>query len=91
MSGTMLFAVAALLPSLAALIWLAWGDPKRRRSQRRGGGHSATQRKLLAAVILLPGTALALSGEWPAFLIWLGFAASAGWGAAQGLARFGRT
>lgn len=90
MSGTGLFAVAALLPSLAALLWLAWGDPKRRRSQRRRGGHSPAQRRLLAAVILLPGLALAFSGEWPAFLIWLGFAATAGWGAAMTLAQLRR-
>lgn len=64
-----------------AMIMLLWrGDPKRRRiaglSNRSGDRIS---RRLIVAAVLLPGIVLAASGDAAAFLIWFGSCAIGGW------------
>lgn len=66
--------------SMAMIIWLSQGDPKRRRTARvPGNGHSRMLRRLLVIAILLPGLYLALRGDAAAFLMWLGSCAVGGW------------
>jgi hypothetical protein len=81
-----LAAAGAIAPSLAALVWLALRDPKRLRSMRRhdkaatrARPHPRALRRLLTLVALLPGAALCIAGQWPAFLIWMGATISVGW------------
>lgn len=75
---------AAITCSLAMLLLLWRGDPKRRRvSGLRGGGQSLAIRRLLVLGTLLPGTALALHGDASAFLVWFGACAIGGWLIAQ--------
>ena len=85
---TQLYAALALAVSLLPLIALAVRDPKRlrsRRSARRGA--SVVERRTLACAGLAPGVVLAVVGQWPAVLIWLGSVAVAGWLLALALAR----
>lgn len=66
--------------SLLPLLVLALRDPKRLRSRRSAQRGAATrERRALATTSLVPGVVLALMGEWPAFLIWLGSVAAVGW------------
>lgn len=87
MTGTAAWAVAALLPGVVALLALAVSDRKRRRSA--GLPASALRpgvRAVLAAIVLAGGLTLAVAGQWPAFLVWLGVMTTAGWLATQMLA-----
>lgn len=84
-------ASCAILASCVVLAPLAWRDPKRLRAALRLGQElrpalSRLQRRVLGWTGILPGLMLALAGQWPAFLIWLGAAAALGWALAQGLA-----
>ena len=78
MSTYSLAAVASLI-SLLLLLPIALRDPKRLRSLRRPAPKPGIERKLLGWGTLLPGVALALTGQWPAFLVWLGVVTTAGW------------
>jgi len=69
----------ALAVSMAALIALCLGDPKRRRAAGRRGHQSPSTRRYLMLAAALPGAMLALSGDAAAFLAWLGAAAVSGW------------
>lgn len=87
---TLLWAASAVLASLFALAPLALRDPKRLRTARRLGAtpRSALRdswRRVFGWAGLLPGLILAMAGQWPAFLIWLGAASATGWALAQGL------
>ncbi|MGQ0620495.1 MAG: hypothetical protein ACT4QA_11345 [Panacagrimonas sp.] len=88
---TLIWALCAVFASLAALAPLALRDPKRLRTAARLGARPRpafpeSQRRLLAWSSVVPGLVLALCGQWPAFLIWLGTATASGWALAQGLA-----
>lgn len=75
---------AAIGFSMAMIVSLRQGDPKRRRAAGvRGDGHGHTTRRLLAVATLLPGLCLAASGDTAAFLVWLGSCAVGGWLATQ--------
>lgn len=85
---TTLYALIAVLVSAAALLRLALRDPKRLRSLRqRSAPEPRRLRRALAAACMAPGLALALIGQWPAFLIWLGGLTAGGWLLTLGLAR----
>jgi hypothetical protein len=84
-------AAIAVLVSLAGLVCLGLGDPKRSRHLQRIGAarapaRAARLRPVAAWGALLPGFVLALAGAWPAFLIWMGGTIIAGWLIAQALA-----
>lgn len=69
--------------SVAIILLLCAGDPKRRRAQKlTGDGHGTRVRRLFAAAALLPGLVLIAMAEPAAFLIWLGACSVAGWFAA---------
>lgn len=86
--GTYDYATFALLVSLLPLILLALRDPKRLRSLRdRRAPSSQNARRGFTAAVLLPGVALCLIGQWPAFLLWLGGVTAGGWILVMWLAR----
>ena len=75
---------AAILFSMAMIVLLWRGDPKRRRViGQRGTGDGTARRRLLFAATLLPGILLATTGDSAAFLIWLGSCVIVGWLVAQ--------
>jgi hypothetical protein len=63
------------LISAACIAFLAALDPKRRGALPGRPG----LRRLLALATLLPGIALAVTGRWTDFLIWIGAAGIFGW------------
>jgi len=66
--------------SLAIILLLCRGDPKRRRTIGLAGpAHDTRARRLLGAAIFVPGLLLALSGDSASFLIWLGSCTVGGW------------
>ncbi|MET0271323.1 MAG: hypothetical protein ABW173_12935 [Sphingomonas sp.] len=72
--------VIATAITVALILWLCIGDPKRRRAQRiAGAGQDAATRRLIAAAACLPGLACAIMGDASAFLVWLGGSGAAGW------------
>ncbi|MDP9139352.1 MAG: hypothetical protein M3O62_00985 [Pseudomonadota bacterium] len=86
--STYTWAVVALGVSLLPLILIALRDPKRLRSLRdRRAPSSSSARRAMSAVTLMPGLALCVIGEWPAFLIWLGGVTAGGWIFVMWLAR----
>lgn len=96
MSATLLWAVLAVAATTLLLWPLALRDPKRLRAAARvnaGGSvpHSLTHRHVLGWMSLLPGLALIVAGQWPAFLIWLGGTVAIGWGLANALSPRART
>ncbi len=81
MSAAFLLATAI---SVLLLVALGIGDPKRRRTaDLPGAPHRTATRRILAMASLLPGVALALTGDAAAFLMWLGAVALAGWALVQ--------
>ena len=81
---TTLYALFAIIVSVLPLMLLAWRDPKRLGGlRRRSEALGPAARRGLAVVVLLPGVALGVIGQWPAFLIWLGAISAAGWLLAQ--------
>ena len=73
-------ALVALMPSLVALTLLALRDPKRLRSRRSTQtAASPLQRRCLALLLAIPGLGLAITAQWPAFLVWLGLVTAGGW------------
>lgn len=81
MTGVLLAAIAF---SLAIIVLLWRGDPKRRRvAGLLDSGHGAIRRRLMSVAVLLPGLALAATGDSPAFLVWFGSCAIGGWLVAQ--------
>lgn len=91
--STLAYSLAALAPSFAALALLALRDPKRLRNRHPGtAAHeplSTAARRGLAIGSLLPGPVLAVSGQWPVLLIWLGATCTLGWALTQALAPTG--
>ncbi|MDM4771034.1 hypothetical protein [Solimonas sp. SE-A11] len=90
MSATYSLAGLASLVSLLLLLPIALRDPKRLRSLRRAAPKPGVERKLLGWGTLLPGVALVVMGQWPAFLVWLGVVTTVGWLLVNGLAWQGR-
>lgn len=79
-----LFVLAAIATSIALMVWLWSGDPKRRRVAKLPvNGVGANWRLFVTAAVLLPGVVLAALGDSAAFLIWLGSCAMGGWLLAQ--------
>ncbi len=77
-------ALAALAFSLAMIVLLWRGDPKRRRTAGlRIIDKSPAKRRLVVAAAMIPGLILALCGDSAAFLVWLGGCTIGGWGIAQ--------
>lgn len=77
---TYTWAALTLAISLLPLILIALRDPKRLRSLRdKRAPSSSSTRRALTAVVVLPGLALCVIGQWPAFLIWLGSVTALGW------------
>ncbi len=87
--STYAFAALASLLSLLLLLPIALRDPKRLRSIRRPAPKPGRERAILGWGSLLPGLVLALLGQWPAWLIWLGTVTTLGWLLVQLLARLG--
>lgn len=88
----MLIAVLGILWSGAAMFVLAWRDPKRLRNlewnlHSRPVPLPPAMRRGLGVFSLLPGLALAISGLWIPFLIWLGGSCTCGWLLTQALGR----
>lgn len=75
MSATSLGFLAALMSALC-LAFLAASNSK--RLPGRGTALSGL-RRLAIALAILPGVALAITGDWVGFLIWLGAVAVLGW------------
>ena len=74
----------AIIFSFAIIALLRRGDPKRRRVAATPGlGHRPAKRRVLAVLAFLPGFVIAGTGDAPAFLVWLGCCALAGWLIAQ--------
>ncbi len=70
----------AILFSMAMIMLLWRGDPKRRRiAGQRGSSDGSSTRRLIFAAALLPGVLLATKGDSAAFLIWLGSCVITGW------------
>ena len=66
--------------SALCIVSLCLGDPKRMRtSGLTGTAASVRVRIAVTLAALFPGIALALMGDAPAFLVWLGACAVAGW------------
>ncbi|AXQ29358.1 hypothetical protein D0B54_11930 [Solimonas sp. K1W22B-7] len=87
--STYALAAIASLASLLLVLPIALRDPKRLRSLRRPVPRAGAERRVLGWGTLLPGLGLALAGQWPAFLIWLGAVTTLGWLLVQLLARVG--
>lgn len=83
-------AALTIVLSLLLLLPIALRDPKRLRSIGRPAPKPGRERTLLGWGSLLPGLALVLLAEWPAFLIWLGGVTTLAWLLVQLLARLGR-
>lgn len=80
--------LAAIAFSMAVLLLLWRGDPKRRRAAGLPDlGHGPALRRPLAMAALLPGLGLAILGDPAALLIWLGGCAVGGWLLTQATAR----
>jgi hypothetical protein len=77
----------AMTASVAFILLLALGDPKRRRAAGLSGGHGRSKRYLYVLGVVLPGLPIALTGEAAMWLIWFGGCAVAGWLAALWLAK----
>lgn len=77
---TDLLALTAIVASLAIIVWLWHGDPKRRRvAGLAGAGQTPRKRRILAAGACVPGLALVFLGDSAAFLVWLGACVVGGW------------
>jgi hypothetical protein len=76
----MMTLLLATVFSIAMIILLWRGDPKRRRvAGLPDSGHSALKRRLMFVALLLPGLLLAVAGDSSGFLIWFGSCAVGGW------------
>lgn len=80
----LLLVVLGAVPSLVLLLMLGSRDPKRLRNLPRNARESVTpwppaRRRLIGALAILPGLLMMLTGEWAAFLIWLGLCLCSGW------------
>ncbi|PZN34920.1 MAG: hypothetical protein DIU71_01330 [Proteobacteria bacterium] len=80
----------AVLVSGGLLALLGWQDPKRLRNRpQRAVLEDGTPvfgqgtRRLLGWLVLLPGIALAIAGQWWGVLVWLGATCTLGWIIAQ--------
>lgn len=79
-----LLLLAAISISIAFIVWLWHGDPKRRRVAKLSAvGAGANLRRFVTVAALLPGGILAALGDSAAFLVWLGSCAIGGWLVAQ--------
>ena len=73
-------ALLALAISAMLIVVLCQGDPKRLRAAgQKGAAMLPRRRRVLAALACLPGLGCALSGNFAAFMLWLGGCALAGW------------
>jgi hypothetical protein len=87
-----MWVLAAIGISALCILALCRGDPKRLRAVRSATqGHGKARRRLLSVAALLPGLVLALVGDSPAFLVWLGGCAVIGWFLALWFSRRQRT
>lgn len=78
MTSSILF--AAIGTSLALIVWLWHGDPKRRRiSGLSPTGNLPGKRRILAFGAAMPGIALAGAGDSAAVMAWLGSCCIGGW------------
>jgi hypothetical protein len=82
--STLIALLCATAVSAAMLAMLALHDPKRVRTVARGGGRrgrtfAKATRFGFGCVAIAPGVLLAVYGEWPAFLLWLGASCAVGW------------
>jgi len=66
----------AIVMSALCLAFLAASDSKRLPARRAA---LSGLRRLAIALAILPGAALAITGGWVGFLIWLGAVAVLGW------------
>jgi len=78
---------AATAASVAFILLLALGDPKRRRAAGLSDGHGRGKRYLYVLGAVLPGLPIALTGDAAMWLIWFGGCAVAGWLTALWLAK----
>lgn len=69
----------ATAASVAFILLLALGDPKRRRAAGLDAGHGKARRYLYVAGVTVPGLFIALSGDVAMWLIWFGSCAVGGW------------
>lgn len=84
-----MMALAVLLGALvsgSALVWLAWRDPKRLRALGRRAAAARTPRRLATLIVIAPGLALLLCGQWAELMIWAGAVLATGWLLTQMLA-----
>ncbi|MEJ1961091.1 MAG: hypothetical protein WDO56_05885 [Gammaproteobacteria bacterium] len=89
----MLASVLSILASGAIVFVLARRDPKRLRSVAHEADFAiaapaaltARSRRALGWSVTIPGVALAVLGDWWAFLIWFGVTCALGWIAAQAI------
>lgn len=66
--------------SVPCIVGLCLGDPKRMRTSGLTGMAASVRMRIAVTLIALsPGIVLALMGDAPAFLVWLGACALAGW------------
>lgn len=66
--------------SMICILSLCLGDPKRMRTRGlTGRDASVRKRSILTLIAILPGIVMALIGNAPAFLVWLGACAITGW------------
>jgi hypothetical protein len=84
MSVTSLGFLATLISALC-LAFLAASDSKRQAGRRAA---LSGLRRLAIALAILPGAALAITGDWVGFLIWLGSVAVLGWAIAAVFSTF---
>ncbi len=84
MSATTLGFLATLMSALC-LGFLAASDSKRLPGRRTA---LSGLRRLATALTILPGILLAVTGDWAAFLIWLGAVAVLGWMIAAAFSAF---
>ena len=76
----MMLTLAAVAISAFCILMLCRGDPKRLRAARiKGPSHGKAMRRSLSIAACLPGLWLALRGDSPAFLVWIGGCAIVGW------------
>jgi len=71
--------LAATAASIAFLLLIAVGDPKRRRAAGLKEGDGRSKRSLYVLAAILPGLLVALSGDAAMWLVWFGVCALAGW------------
>lgn len=79
-----MYLLIAVACSLAMIAWLWHSDAKRRRvAGAAPAGIGQDKRRFMAIAAVVPGAALAATGDSASFLIWLGSCVMGGWLIAQ--------